>query len=121
MTFLYPHAAKFGPQDLRKWNSTTQQLTAPTVVYVYAVGTTTRATLYTDGTRGTSLANNPIPTGVATNAAGLDALGNLIFYAEADDYDVVADGQRYTVRALPSNADVQASLSSFDTSTYVNF
>jgi hypothetical protein len=122
MSFLYPHAAKFGPVDLRKWNPATKNLDVPTVVYVYAAGTTNRATLYTDATRATTATNNPVATGVTSNTAGLDALGNLIFYAEADDYDILVDGQRYTVRALPTNADVQATAGSgFDPSTYLNF
>lgn len=124
MTTPYPHAAKFGPEDLRRWNPATQQLTAPVAVYVYAVGTSTRSTLYTDNTRATPLTNNPVPTGVAANSPGLDATGNLIFFAEHNNYDVVADGVRLTVRTIPEPADMQAGSGGgggFNPATYVNF
>lgn len=118
---LYAHAAKFGPIALWQRNPSTGAITIPATINVYAVGTTTRATLYTDDSRGSTAPNNPVSTGVAVNLAGVDTQGNLIFYAEADDYDVVADGQRQTVRAIPRNSDVQSSAGGFDPSTYVNF
>ena len=64
MTTPYPHAAKFGPEKFYTWNPATQQEVLPVTVYVYAVGTTNRSTLYTDKTRATPLANNPLPIGV---------------------------------------------------------
>jgi hypothetical protein len=122
MTTPYPHAAKFGPQDLRKWNPATKDLPLPTVVYVYAVGTTVRSTLYTDANRSGTASNNPVSTGVSANAPGIDAAGNLIFYAEHNDYDLLVDGVRYTVRTNPLPADLRTTTGSgFDPSTYVNF
>lgn len=126
----FPHAAKYGPQDLRKWNPALQQLVNPTAVYVYAVGTTTRSTLYSDANRTTTVPNNPVANGVAANSPGVDGVGNLIFYAEHNDYDVVADGYRLTVRTQLQTTDVSASVSpsvtpgvtgGFDPSTYVNW
>jgi len=125
MTTPYPHAAKFGPQDLRKWNPATKDLPTPTTVYVYAVGTTTRATLYSDENRTSTVINNPVATGVTANTAGLDATGNLIFFAEHNDYDILVDGVRYTVRTNPNPTDIRTTSTGtgggFDPSAYVNF
>lgn len=120
MTTPYPHAAKFGPEKFWTWNSGTQQEIIPTTVYVYAVGTTVRSTLYTDRTRATPLTNNPLPTGVGYNEPGVDTVGNITFWAEHNDYDLSVNGVTFTVRTSPEPVDLQSS-SGFDPATYVNF
>lgn len=54
-------------------------------IEIRLVGTTTKATLYASRAK-TALAN-PVPTGVASTDAGLDTLGNLVFYADPGEYD----------------------------------
>ena len=57
-------------------------------VNVYAVGTTTPASLYTDYTNGTAAAN-PVTT---------DAAGSFTFFAAAGDLDVVYQAGDTTIR-----------------------
>lgn len=56
-------------------------------VTVYVAGTNTHATLYTDRTKGTTLAN-PLPTGVDADDPGIDSYGNCIFYADPGLYEL---------------------------------
>jgi hypothetical protein len=107
MSFTF--AGQYGPVDLRSQNPLTEALIAPASVAVYAVGTSTPVSLYTDRTAGTGLAN-PLPTGQATNAPGVDALGNVIFFAAPGRYDMAVGSQTYTVTVYPDPADLAASL-----------
>jgi hypothetical protein len=54
-------------------------------ITVYETDEVTFASLYTDQT-GVAALSNPLPTGVATTAAGLDVRGNGTFYAEPGPY-----------------------------------
>lgn len=109
MTYIWPNKGKFSSTWVPKFNPSTPAITGlPTNIYVYQVGTTNRVTLYTDRTGATTLTNNPVPTGVSTNSAGLDANGNLILFADVGEYDLVVDGQRTTVEFAPAWTDVGA-------------
>lgn len=58
----------------------TKALVVPAGAQIYNSDKTTVSTIYSD-TSGTALAN-PVPTGVAVGAAGLDTYGNLIIYGD---------------------------------------
>lgn len=75
---------RFGPTGLRKANG---QPLASTAVTVLVAGTATPASLKTDATGATPLAN-PVTT---------DAYGNLTFYVEQGSYDLVVNGGKVTV------------------------
>ena len=100
----------FGPTDLRKWNSTAQQLQAPSEVSVYLPGTSTPAELFTASDGLTDATNNPVTTGVAVGSTGLDVDGNLMFYAAPGHYDYVADGERFPCVVYHNPDDVAAAL-----------
>lgn len=104
---VYANAGKYGPDWLPKWNPVTQQITFPSVIWVYLQGTTTPAVLYTDRTRATQAAN-PITTGVLPNTAGLDGNGNILCFADAGEYDLLVDGVTYTKSFTPLDSDMQA-------------
>lgn len=115
MTYSWPSKGKFAATWLPKWNATTQQITYPTAIYAYAVGTTNRLTLYTDETGATTLSNNPVPTGVATNNPGLDVNGNLILFGDVGKFDLVVDGSRFTYAFSPSPDDLATAIDQLNT------
>jgi putative transposon-encoded protein len=85
----------------------TSPLTVPTSVAVRLVGTTTLATLYTNRTKPGTAVNNPVDTGVAFGAIGLDTHGNLIFFADPGRYDLFINGANTTtITVEPDPADL---------------
>lgn len=82
-------AGKYGPNHLWGQDST-NRLIVPTAVLVNVSNTSTPAALFTDRTLGT-VAPNPVATNVTWPTPGLDASGNLTFFADpGQEYDVVA-------------------------------
>lgn len=112
---VYANASKYGPNWLPKWNPVDQQITFPSVIWVYLQGTTTPAVLFTDYTHAGTVPN-PVETGVLPNNAGLDVTGNLICFADtgpgtdspSGEYDLLMDGTLMTVRFIPLDSDMQA-------------
>lgn len=74
-------------------------------VTIYEIGTTTKATLYVDRDRSDELAN-PLPTGVASGAPGLDLRANGIFYADPNQYTMVTRHRGVVVGTWPIVIDV---------------
>jgi hypothetical protein len=102
----YQFAAQFGPEDLRSQNVTTKTLVNPTSIAVYNYGTAVLAGLFTDKTMATAGAN-PLATGVATNTAGVDAVGNVCFFVLPGSYDILINGTVKITRQLwPDPADL---------------
>jgi hypothetical protein len=99
-------AGQYGPNDLRAGPT----LTLPGTVFIYAVGTTTPVTLYTDRTMGTT-ASNPLTTGVSADTAGVDLQGNALWFAPVGRYDMNVDGATYTVAVYPDPEDLTNAMS----------
>lgn len=74
-------------------DSTTKNLVVPTTAQVYLSDNVTLATVYADTNR-TLLTNSPsVPHGVTTGSAGIDTIGNLVFWADpTHDYAVLFNG-----------------------------
>ena len=98
----YTYAGQYGPQLMTALGlaAATKTLISQSV-HVYQVGTTTAVTLYTDRTKGTT----------DTNPVSADANGNLTFFADPGQYDIVftptgGTQQRLTVSVPLDNSDV---------------
>lgn len=115
MTYTWPSKGKFEANLLLKFTPPSTISGIPTVLNAYAVGTTTKLLLYTDETGTATISNNPIPTGVDPNVAGLDATGNLILFGDVGRFDLVADGVRTTFSFKPSWDDLSAALDQLTT------
>lgn len=93
--------AQFGPTGLRYSRSDRPAILE--AVSVVLVGTSTTITLYTD-LAGTNTAPNPTLT---------DAFGNLTFYAQSGDYELLVRGARVPVslRSIDQGtADIESAL-----------
>ena len=83
-------------------NASDKSLVVPGSAAVYKADKITLATLYSDED-GTALAN-PVPTGVADGAPGLDAVGNLVIYVDiAQDYFVLLNGHYEPIPSVGIN------------------
>ena len=91
----YTYAGRYGPEQVIDSRGIPQ---TNKTVYVYAVGTTTLATLYTDRTKGTTT-SNPTTT---------SALGNLTFFADPGSYDIMVNGTRLTIAVPVDPAESEA-------------
>jgi hypothetical protein len=87
------HAGQYGPEPAL---DPAGQLLKSSSVPVYQVGTTTLAVIYTDRMK-TAHAANPTLT---------STIGNLTFYADPGDYDIVLNGVRLTVTVFTDPDDV---------------
>lgn len=89
----YPYAGLYSDDIRSKYN----RLLPNTAVTVYLHGSNTLATLYTDRSKLTPLAN-PIHS---------DSAGNVSFYADPGLYDITGDGvSRVTVAVVPDPGDL---------------
>jgi hypothetical protein len=83
------YAGKYGPNHLWGQDPVSNRLVIPTAVQLVVSGTSTPATLFTDRTM-TATTSNPVPTNVTWPNPGLDASGNLTFFADpGQEYDAV--------------------------------
>ncbi len=104
----YTFAGQFGPDDLRQQNVTTKLLVNATSVAVYNTGTMVLASLFTDRTMANAGAN-PLALNAPANTAGVDAGGNILFYAAPGTYDVLINASiKFTFPVYPDPADLQA-------------
>lgn len=103
-----PEVSQWGPQPFT--SRTGRPLTAVTIT-VYEADGTTPAVLYADQAGVTTVAN-PLPIGVAAGVAGVDTVGNVIFYAPAGDYviAVVYNGTEVYRTGISVSADVDAAI-----------
>jgi len=90
----FAHAGAYGSDDLIDQRG--RPLPTGTLVIVAAVGTSTPASLFVDEDRSAPAAN-PVPLG---------ATGNLRFFAEPGEYDLVVGSSRVTVVVAPWPADL---------------
>ena len=91
MSFTY--AGQYGPIEAANVLGSPLKGVAFTI---YNTGTTTKATLYTDRTKGTT----------APNPGATDAEGNLTFYAAPGIYDILCNKVTLTVTVYPDPADL---------------
>jgi hypothetical protein len=85
------YAGQYGSDSVFQQNTVTKLLVGATSVEVRLRGTTTKATLYTDPTKGTSL-SNPLPVGVTVGQPGVDAAGGTLFFTDKGRYDLFVNG-----------------------------
>ena len=91
----YAHAGRYGTDSLTRRNG--RPVPAGTEVVVYEAGTTTPATLYADRDRAP-----------ADNPAVVTALGNLTFFAEPGEYDLLVGSTTLRVVAVPDPRDTDS-------------
>jgi hypothetical protein len=103
-----PEVSQWGPQPFV--SRAGRPLTSITVT-VYESDGTTPATVYADQT-GIATISNPLPIGVAAGAAGVDGVGNVIFFAPAGVYElgVVYGGVEVYRTGVSVSADVDAAI-----------